>query len=167
MGRKKRPFYRIVVMDVNAPRDGQVLGELGTYDPIHSRFSVDEDSAVRWLNDGAQMTETVHDLFKNLGILARWRGFDGKTREDALLRDKPKRRKKLAAVPAPAAAEDEDQAATPEEPGEATAPAATAEAESQVTSAPEDSAAEEPSDDTAVVEDAAQDASAEEAPKEE
>ncbi len=164
MGRKKRPFYRIVVVDVNAPRDGQVLGELGTYDPIHARFSVDEESAVRWLNDGAQMTETVHDLFKNQGILARWRGFDGKIREGALLRDKPKRRKKLAVVPAPADAESEAEEGTAA-PAEATAEAPTTESEGQATSPPQDSEAEETPPENAATDDggAGEDAAADDA----
>lgn len=103
MGRKRRPFYRIVAMTDNQPRNGRALQELGTYDPVHARFDVNEEAAITWLNDGAQMTPTVHDLFHNKGVLARWRGFEGSDNEAALKKDKPKRRKKLGAtVAAPA-----------------------------------------------------------------
>jgi small subunit ribosomal protein S16 len=96
MGRKHRPFYRIVAMTDNQSRSGQALEELGTYDPVHARFDVDEAAAITWLNNGAQMTNTVHDLFHSKGLLARWRGFEGSENEMALKREKPKRRKKLA-----------------------------------------------------------------------
>ena len=95
-GRKKRPFYRIVAMDVNAQRDGQALGQLGTYDPLKSRISLDEEAMVRWLKLGAQMTDTVRDLLRSQGVLARMQGLEGRVREDALLRQKPKSHKKLA-----------------------------------------------------------------------
>ena len=96
MGRKHRPFYRIVAMTDNQSRSGQALEELGTYDPVHARFDVDEAAAITWLNNGAQMTNTVHDLFNSKGLLARWRGFEGSEDETALKKAKPKRRKKLA-----------------------------------------------------------------------
>lgn len=96
IGRKKLPFYRIVAMDVNAPRDGQALGQLGTYDPLKSRISLDEEAMVRWLKLGAQMTDTVRDLLRSQGVLARMQGLEGRVREDALLRQKPKSHKKLA-----------------------------------------------------------------------
>lgn len=98
MGRKKRPFYRIVAMTDNEPRSGQALAELGTYDPIHSAFAVDEEATLQWLNRGAQMTETVRDLLHNKGVLARWRGFPGTERTGVLSGPKPKRRKKLASA---------------------------------------------------------------------
>ena len=96
IGRKKLPFYRIVAMDVTAPRDGQALGQLGTYDPLKSRISLDEEAMVRWLKLGAQMTDTVRDLLRSQGVLARMQGLEGRVREDALLRQKPKSHKKLA-----------------------------------------------------------------------
>ena len=96
LGRKKRPFYRIVAMNANAPRSGQALAELGTYDPVAAVFNVDEEAALQWLRNGAQMSETVHDLFKSKGVLARHAGGEGVEKEGALSHDKPKRRKKLA-----------------------------------------------------------------------
>lgn len=118
MGRRKRPFYRIVATTDNLPRSGHSLQELGTYDPVHARFEVDEEAAVDWLKKGAQMTPTVHDLLRSKGILARWRGFEGVDRQGALTTDKPKRRKKLGAA-APVEAEEAPEAAPVEDSPEA------------------------------------------------
>lgn len=70
MGQKKAPFYRIVVADSRSPRDGRFIEEIGTYDPNQepSLFKVDEEAAKKWLNNGAQPTETVGKIFKAAGI---------------------------------------------------------------------------------------------------
>ena len=70
MGQKKAPFYRIVVADARAPRDGKSIEEIGTYDPNQnpSVFKVDEEAAKKWLNNGAQPTEVVGKIFKAAGI---------------------------------------------------------------------------------------------------
>ena len=70
MGQKKAPFYRIVVADARAPRDGKFSEEIGTYDPNQnpSVFKVDEEAAKKWLNNGAQPTEVVGKIFKAAGI---------------------------------------------------------------------------------------------------
>ena len=70
MGQKKAPFYRIVVADGRAPRDGRFIAEIGTYDPTKnpSEFHVDEEAAKTWLKNGAQPTETVGKIFKLAGI---------------------------------------------------------------------------------------------------
>lgn len=70
MGQKKAPFYRIVVADARAPRDGKFIEEIGTYDPNQnpSVFKVDEEVAKKWLNNGAQPTEVVGKIFKAAGI---------------------------------------------------------------------------------------------------
>ena len=70
MGQKKAPFYRIVVADARAPRDGTFIEEIGTYDPNQnpSVFKVDEEAAKKWLNNGAQPTEVVGKIFKAAGI---------------------------------------------------------------------------------------------------
>ena len=70
MGQKKAPFYRIVVADARAPRDGKFIEEIGTYDPNQnpSVFKVDEEAAKKWLDNGAQPTEVVGKIFKAAGI---------------------------------------------------------------------------------------------------
>ena len=71
MGKKKAPFYRIVVADSRSPRDGRCIEEIGTYDPNQepSAYHVDEELAKKWLANGAQPTETVARIFKNAGIV--------------------------------------------------------------------------------------------------
>ena len=70
MGQKKAPFYRIVVADARSPRDGKFIEEIGTFDPTKdpSEFKVDTEAAKKWLNNGAQPTETVGKIFKLAGI---------------------------------------------------------------------------------------------------
>ena len=70
MGQKKVPFYRIIVADSRSPRDGRFIEEIGTYNPNTdpSTFKVDEELAKKWLNNGAQPTETVAKIFKIVGI---------------------------------------------------------------------------------------------------
>ena len=70
MGKKKSPFYRVVVADSRDKRDGRFIEEIGTYDPNQepSMFKVDEEAAKKWLSVGAQPTDTVARLFKQAGI---------------------------------------------------------------------------------------------------
>ena len=70
MGQKKAPFYRIVVADARAPRDGRFIDEIGTYDPTKNptEYHVDEEAAKKWLANGAQPTEVVAKIFKAAGI---------------------------------------------------------------------------------------------------
>jgi small subunit ribosomal protein S16 len=71
MGQKKAPFYRIIVADSRSPRDGKCIDEIGTYDPTKNptEYHVDEESAKKWLANGAQPTETVARIFKSAGIV--------------------------------------------------------------------------------------------------
>ncbi len=71
MGQKKAPFYRIIVADSNSPRDGRLIEELGTYDPMKdpTEFHVDEEAAKKWLQNGARPTDTVLRIFKSAGIV--------------------------------------------------------------------------------------------------
>ena len=71
MGKKKAPFYRIVVADSRAPRDGRFIEELGYYDPMKkpADIKIDEEKAKKWLATGAQPTDTVKKLFQNNGIV--------------------------------------------------------------------------------------------------
>lgn len=71
LGAKKAPFYRIIVADSRAPRDGRFIEELGTYNPMTepSTFTVDAEKAKKWIANGAQPTETVRDLFKKNGVI--------------------------------------------------------------------------------------------------
>lgn len=70
MGKKKVPFYRIIVADGRAPRDGRFIEEIGTYDPNQepSAVKIDKEAALKWLGNGAQPTQIVAKLLKNEGI---------------------------------------------------------------------------------------------------
>jgi small subunit ribosomal protein S16 len=69
-GSKKRPFYRLVAADSRAPRDGRYLEIVGTYNPTTepATVKIDEEKAKKWLNEGAQVTDTVKNLFAKAGI---------------------------------------------------------------------------------------------------
>ena len=71
MGRKKAPFYRIVVADSRSPRDGKFIEQVGYYDPTKnpSEFKIDEEVAKKWLSTGAQPSDTVRKLLKIAGIV--------------------------------------------------------------------------------------------------
>ena len=69
-GSKKNPFYRVVVADSRAPRDGRFIEIIGTYDATKqpAAVKIDEEKAIAWLLKGAQPTDTVKNLFKQAGI---------------------------------------------------------------------------------------------------
>ena len=71
MGAKKAPFYRIVVADSRAPRDGAFVEEIGYYNPISDpvEIKVDGEKAKAWLKNGAQPTDTVRALLKKSGAI--------------------------------------------------------------------------------------------------
>jgi small subunit ribosomal protein S16 len=71
MGAKKNPFYRIVVADSRFPRDGRFIEEIGYYNPMEepSVVKLDPEKAKKWIENGAQPTDTVRDLFKKHGII--------------------------------------------------------------------------------------------------
>ncbi len=71
MGKKKAPFYRVVVADARYPRDGRFIEEIGYYDPMTDTDSVkiDSDAAKKWIANGAQPTDTVKTLLKKQGII--------------------------------------------------------------------------------------------------
>jgi len=66
MGAKKNPFYRVVVADSKAPRDGRFIEEIGTYNPLvsPSEINIDMERAGYWIKSGAQPTDTVRALLK-------------------------------------------------------------------------------------------------------
>jgi len=74
MGAKKRPFYRLVVADSRAARDGRFVDSLGHYNPIvePSEVVVNEEKALYWLNQGAQPSETARRLLRQAGVWEKW-----------------------------------------------------------------------------------------------
>lgn len=71
MGAKKAPFYRIVVADSRAPRNGAFVEEIGYYNPLTDpvEINVNNDRALEWIKNGAQPTETVRALLKKSGAI--------------------------------------------------------------------------------------------------
>ena len=71
MGAKKAPFYRIVVADSRAPRDGAFVEEIGYYNPLTDpvELKVDNERAAHWLSNGAQPTDTVRALLKRINAI--------------------------------------------------------------------------------------------------
>ena len=69
-GAKKAPFYRIVVADVRAKRDGRFIERLGSYNPMvqKNRFSIDVERTKYWLSVGAQPTNRVRKLMKSAAV---------------------------------------------------------------------------------------------------
>jgi small subunit ribosomal protein S16 len=158
-GAKKRPYYRIVVADVRAPRDGKYLEQIGIYNPMlpkddAGRVKLDEDRARHWLGVGAKPSDRVLRFLDAAGILER------------APRNNPQK-----AEPGEAAKERaEEKAAKIAEAEEAAkeAAAAPAEEEAQVEeAAAEEAPAEEAPAEEAAAEAPAEEAAAEEAPAEE
>ncbi len=71
MGAKNAPFYRIIVADSRAPRNGAFVEELGYYNPgtEHAELKVDNEKAAAWMKNGAQPTDTVRALLKKSGAI--------------------------------------------------------------------------------------------------
>lgn len=74
MGARRRPYYRIVVMDSRAPRDGRTIEEVGYYHPIEAeekQLSVKEERIREWLGKGARPTDTVRRLLNKVNITVK------------------------------------------------------------------------------------------------
>ena len=71
MGMKKMPFYRVVVADERAPRDGRFIEEIGYYNPMTepATIKIDAEKAQQWIKNGAQPTDTARTLLKKSGII--------------------------------------------------------------------------------------------------
>ena len=73
MGAKKRPTYRIVATDSRRPRDGEYLELVGTYSPVGDcKVNINEEIALKWLNNGAVPTDTVRNLLSKEGIIKKY-----------------------------------------------------------------------------------------------
>ena len=154
-GSKKRPFYRIVVAEASAPRDGRYVERVGHYNPMvakdnDQRLVINGDRVKHWLGLGAQPTERVQKLLSAVSLT-----------DPVKLREQPKK-----SAPGKKRAEREAEAAEAAE--AATAEAAAEEAVAEEAPAEEAVAEEAPAEEAATAEEApAEEAAAEEAPAEE
>ncbi len=75
IGTKKKPFYRVVAIDERSRRDGDVIEQLGQYQPVvdGKQFTVDEEKTLKWLKQGAQPTGTILNLLKKSGIWQKYK----------------------------------------------------------------------------------------------
>jgi len=73
-GSKKKPFYRVVAADSRTKRDGEVIDQIGYYNPVTepATVKIDEEKALSWLGNGAQPTDTVRDLLSKQGIMKKY-----------------------------------------------------------------------------------------------
>ena len=147
-GAKKRPFYRIVVAEAAAPRDGRYVERVGTYNPMvpkdhEQRVTLNAERIAHWLGQGAQPTERVHKMLAAAGLAAA-----------PVIREQPKK-----SAPGKKRAEREAEAAE--------AAAAAAEAPAEEAAVEEAPAEEAPAEEAAAEEAPAEEAAAEEAPAEE
>ena len=71
MGKKGAPFYRIVAADSRSPRDGRFIEQIGTYNPTkaENKVTLDKELTKKWLNNGAQPTDTVRSILSHEGVL--------------------------------------------------------------------------------------------------
>lgn len=133
MGAKKRPTYRFVAADSRRARDGRFIEILGWYNPIEkpARLQVNEEKTYEWLKRGAQPSETVLALYRQIGLWKKWemikKGEDPAEIQVAdRIKERPKKRRGKKAV-ARAEAETKGEAEKPakaEKPAEAEKPAA-------------------------------------------
>ena len=74
MGAKRNPFYRIVVADSRSPRDGRQIETVGTYNPLSKpvELKIDQELALKWLQNGAKPSDTVRNLFSDQGIMEKY-----------------------------------------------------------------------------------------------
>ena len=74
IGRRNRPFYRLVIMDARNRRDGAAIEEVGWYNPTakDEMYSLKEDRILYWLEEGAQPTDTAHDILRTAGVAHKW-----------------------------------------------------------------------------------------------
>ena len=153
-GSKKRPYYRIVVADIRAPRDGKYIERVGSYNPLlpkdhEDRIKLDIDRIKEWLSKGAKPTDRVARFLDAEGILKREP------------RNNPQK-----AIPKKEPEETKEEAPSEEAPAEEPKEEAPAE-EAPAEEAKEEAPAEEAPAEEAPAEETKEEAPAEEAPAEE
>ncbi|MCG1008702.1 30S ribosomal protein S16 [Salinicoccus sp. ID82-1] len=75
MGSKKKPYYRIVVADSRSPRDGRIIEQIGSYNPViksDDNVTLDEEKALAWLQNGAKPSDTVRNILSSKGVMERY-----------------------------------------------------------------------------------------------
>ena len=173
MGRKKRPFYRLVAIDSKKRRDGLEVERLGWYNPVEKDFSynMNEERVLYWLSQGAQPSDTVSGLFRRSGLSYKWdlikKGIENDKVEDLLSKwkDRQGNREELKVEKSKIKKIESKDNSESETPPVEEAPA---EEETPVEAAAEETPVEEaPAEEETPVEAAAEETPVEEAPTEE
>lgn len=125
MGKKKSPYYRVVVIDGRSQRDGRYIDMIGRYDPREdpSLIEIDEEKALDWLSKGVQPTEAVAKLLDISGVTSKFKVASGKIHtvagkpepDEAPADETPEDEAPAESEDAPAAETAEDDAASEEE----------------------------------------------------
>jgi small subunit ribosomal protein S16 len=171
-GAKKRPYYRVVVADGRAPRDGKYIEKVGTHNPLlpkdhEDRIKLDVERIEYWLSKGAKPTDRVARFLDAAGLMKREeRNNPNKGKPGAKALDRIEEQKEKAAAAVEAAKEAEEAAKAAEEEAKAAAEAPAEEAPAEETAAAEAPAEEAPAEETAAEEATADEALAEEAAEE-
>lgn len=76
VGKKKQPSYRIVVADIRSPRDGAIVEQVGTYNPLTDppTVALDEEKIKKWIGVGAKPSDTVERMLQSKGVLEKAKG---------------------------------------------------------------------------------------------
>jgi small subunit ribosomal protein S16 len=104
IGRRNRPFYRVIIIDSRKRRDGLAIEQVGWYDPLKAEkdinFVLKEDRIIAWLQLGAQVSDPVNKLMKRSGLAYRWhlmsQGLSSEDIEKAVAKWKEERLEVLA-----------------------------------------------------------------------
>jgi small subunit ribosomal protein S16 len=147
VGKKKQPTYRVVVADSRSPRDGRYIETIGHYGPRQepSLVEIDDEKALGWLRQGAQLTERVHKLLVSSGVWDRFQAEQPKAAARVKVPAKKPAKPAAPATPTPPAAA-EPAAGEPATPAETAAQpeAAEAAASSEAAAPPEAAAPDTP-----------------------
>ena len=145
MGKRKQPYYRVVVADARSPRDGRFIENIGRYHPREhpSVIEIDSDRALHWLRTGAQPSDPVRVLFQKTGIWGQYTG-QGPTEAVAPPADEP------AAPRAETPPETQEDVSEPtsDEPAAPEAPEEPAADETPSEEEPSEATSDEPTPDT-------------------
>ena len=97
MGKKNTPFYRMVIQDSRWRRDGKTIEDLGWYDPVKqpAQISIKEERVFYWIDNGAQVSETVRSILKKQGL---WDKFRSKEYKETLKQAQEKAQQKAQPV---------------------------------------------------------------------
>ncbi|QEH61661.1 30S ribosomal protein S16 [Spiroplasma chinense] len=103
-GKKRAAFYRIVASDARVKRDGEYIELVGTYNPINGEVKIEKEVALKWLQQGAQPTDTVRNILSKEGVMTDLHNVKLENKKNAPKKEKVKKPVAKKAAPKKAAA---------------------------------------------------------------